>query len=112
MKDLHWLDEIAASAVACDRSGICVYLNEKAAQTFAKDGGYDLLGKNLLDCHPEPARTLFAAQLASPAPNSYTIEKNGKKHLIHQTPWFRDGVFAGVVELAFEIPFELPHFVR
>ena len=83
-----------------------------AAQTFAKDGGYDLLGKSLLDCHPEPARSRFAAQLASPAPSSYTIEKNGRKKLIHQTPWFRDGVFAGVVELTFEIPLEMPHFVR
>jgi transcriptional regulator with PAS, ATPase and Fis domain len=112
MKDLRWLDGIPVSAMACDRNGICVFLNDQAAQTFAKDGGHALLGQSLLDCHPEPARSRFAAQLATPRSNSYTIEKNGKKKFIHQTPWFRDGVFAGVVEMSFEIPFDLPHFTR
>jgi hypothetical protein len=27
-------------------------------------------------------------------------------------PWYRDGVFAGVVELSVPIPDELPHFDR
>jgi hypothetical protein len=79
---------------------------------FAKDGGRALVGKNLLDCHPEPARLRFAARLASATPNTYTIEKKGVRKLIHQVPWYRDGVFSGVVELSFELPATLPHFVR
>jgi transcriptional regulator with PAS, ATPase and Fis domain len=107
-----WLDGIAVAATVCDRQGICLYLNAHAARMFAKDGGRALIGRSLLDCHPEPARLRFAAQLASPSPNSYTIEKHGVRKLIHQVPWFADGAFAGVVELSFELPETLPHFVR
>jgi PAS domain-containing protein len=109
---LAWLDGVAMAATVCDRQGVCLYMNEQAAKLFAKSGGRALVGRSLMDCHGEPARSRFAAQLASPAPNTYTIEKNGIRKLIHQVPWFAQGVFAGVVELSFELPAELPHFVR
>jgi transcriptional regulator with PAS, ATPase and Fis domain len=109
---LAWLDGIAVAATACDRQGVCIYMNEQAAKSFARSGGRALVGKSLMDCHEEPARSRFAAQLQSPAPNTYTIEKNGVRKLIHQVPWFDRGAFAGVVELSFELPSELPHFVR
>ena len=34
------------------------------------------------------------------------------KKLIYQAPWYRDGAYAGFVELSLVVPFELPHFVR
>jgi transcriptional regulator with PAS, ATPase and Fis domain len=112
MAPLAWLDGIEVAATVCDRQGICLYMNERAAQVFAKDGGRALVGRNLLDCHPEPARSRFAAQLAVPATNTYTVEKAGIRKLIHQIPWYKDGVFSGVVELSFVLPETLPHFVR
>ena len=45
-------------------------------------------------------------------PNVYTIEKNGIKKLIYQSPWFEKGVMKGLVELSLEIPFDMPHFIR
>jgi RimJ/RimL family protein N-acetyltransferase len=110
--ELQWLDGVAVSVVACDPAGLCTYMNERACQTFAKDGGRALVGRSLLDCHPEPARSRLLDMLRAPRANSYTVEKSGKKKLIHQTPFFRDGVFAGVVEIAIELPASLPHFVR
>ena len=107
-----WLDGIEVAATVCDRQGVCLYLNERAAKLFAKDGGRALVGRSLLDCHPEPARLRFAAQLATPAPNSYTIEKAGVRKVIHQIPWYKDGAFSGVVELSLVLPEPLPHFVR
>jgi len=50
--------------------------------------------------------------LAKRETNVYTIEKNGRKKLIYQTPWFEKGEFRGIVELALPIPFEVSHFVR
>jgi hypothetical protein len=44
--------------------------------------------------------------------NVYTIEKNGKKKIIYQTPWMDGDVCKGIVELSLEIPFEMPHFKR
>jgi transcriptional regulator with PAS, ATPase and Fis domain len=107
-----WLDGIEVAATVCNCQGVCLYLNKRAAQVFAKDDGRALIGQNLLDCHPEPARSRFATQLATPTPNSYTIEKAGIRKLIHQIPWYKDGVFSGVVELSFVLPETLPHFVR
>ncbi len=69
------------------------------------------MGRSLIDCHPEPARSRLLDMLRTPRANSYTIEKAGKK-LVHQTPFFREGVFAGVVEIVIELPALLPHFVR
>jgi RimJ/RimL family protein N-acetyltransferase len=109
---LQWLDGVDVSVLACDPAGVCTYMNERACQTFAKDGGRTLVGRSLVDCHPEPARSRLLDLLRAPRANSYTVEKAGKKKLIHQTPFFRDGVFAGVVEFAIELPASLPHFVR
>jgi PAS domain S-box-containing protein len=112
-----WTAEFPGAITVCDADGIIVEMNEKAAQGYAADGGKALIGKNLLDCHPEPARTKTKRLLDSrhsrhPAKNVYTIEKNGVKKLIYQSPWYREGEFAGLVELSLEIPFEMPHFVR
>ena len=71
-----------------------------------------MIGTNILDCHPEPARTKLQQMLESGQPNIYTIEKKGKKKLIYQTPWTIDGQYAGFVELGLEIPETMPHFVR
>ena len=87
-------------------------MNEKARETFAKDGGGSLIGKNLLDCHPEPARSKLKSLLESPRTNAYTIEKKGVKKLIYQAPWYHDGQFAGLVELSLLIPEPMPHFSR
>ena len=59
----------------------------------------------------EPARSRLLDMLRTPHANSYTVEKAGKK-LIHQAPFLRDGVFAGVVEIGIDLPDPLPHFVR
>ena len=44
--------------------------------------------------------------------NAYTIEKGGKKKLIYQSPWYREGVYSGFVELSLEIPETMANFVR
>jgi len=109
--ELQWLDGVAVSVVTCDTAGVCTYMNERACRSFAKDGSRALVGRSLIDCHPEPARSRLLDMLRTPRANSYTIEKAGKK-LVHQTPFFREGVFAGVVEIVIELPALLPHFVR
>jgi transcriptional regulator with PAS, ATPase and Fis domain len=112
VSDHAWVDEFPGAITVCDDRGIILAMNAKAAQVFEEDGGRSLIGTNMLDCHPEPARSRVAALLESHQTNVYTIEKKGVKKLIYQAPWFIEGRFAGVVELSLEIPFEMPHFVR
>ena len=107
-----WANELGAALTVCDREGRILDMNDRAAKTFAKDGGRELVGKNLLDCHPEPARTKLKGMLESGRSNCYTIEKQGVRKLIYQAPWFEKGEYRGFVELSFEIPEMMPHFVR
>ncbi|HUU04293.1 MAG TPA: PAS domain-containing protein [Patescibacteria group bacterium] len=112
MESPTWIEGIDVAVTVCDREGIIVYMNDKSAQTFAADGGKALLGKNLLACHPEPAREKIRHIMAAGISNSYAIEKNGVKKLIHQVPWHENGTLAGLVEFSLVIPLDLPHFVR
>lgn len=107
-----WMNEFPGAITVCNRDGIILYMNERSCQVFAGDGGANLIGRNLLDCHPEPSRTKLRQMLASGEGNAYTIEKNGKHKFIHQSPWYQDGEIAGLVEISLEIPENLPHFVR
>lgn len=109
---MNWLKEFPAAVTVCDKEGILLEMNDKAAKTFESDGGYALIGKNMLDCHPGLSRQKTERLLAAREKNAYTIEKKGVKKLIYQSPWFEDGQYAGFVEISLEIPFEMPHFIR
>lgn len=112
MEQHNWIKQFPAAVIVCDCNGVILELNDKAARNYESYGGYDLLGKNLLDCHHEPARSKVEKQLVACEKNIYTIEKDGVKKLIYQSPWFEDGHYAGLVEMSLEIPFEMEHFVR
>jgi len=112
MSFASWIREFPGAITICNADGIILEMNDKAVETFKKDGGADLIGKNLLDCHPEPARSKLRDLMSSRKVNCYTIEKNGIKKMIYQSPWYKNGEYAGLVELSIEIPFEMPHFIR
>jgi transcriptional regulator with PAS, ATPase and Fis domain len=112
MPDHAWVESFPAAVTVCDERGIILEMNDRSAAVFAADGGRDLIGSDLADCHPGVSRAKLTTLLESRRPNVYTIEKNGVKKLIYQSPWYRDGKYAGFVELSLEIPFEVPHFVR
>jgi len=107
-----WVKEFPGAITVCDTDGKIIEMNRRAVETFAKEGGEKLIGTNVLNCHPEPARSKLKTIIEKHRTNVYTIEKTGRKKLIFQAPWFKDGIYAGVVELLLEIPPEVPHFVR
>ena len=108
---VDWVKEYPGAVTVCDAQGIILYMNERAVKVLSGTGK-SLVGQNVLDCHPEPARTKLAELLRTQASNSYTIEKNGVKKLIHQSPWYQDGKYGGFVELSIEIPLSMPHYIR
>ncbi len=107
-----WSDEVGFSVTLCDTEGKITYMNHTSKETFLKYGGEELHGQSLFDCHPEPAASKLAEMLKSEEMNAYTIEKNGKKKLIYQTPWYENGVYMGFAELSFVLPENMPHFIR
>jgi transcriptional regulator with PAS, ATPase and Fis domain len=108
----EWIKDFTGAITVCNTEGIIIEMNDKAIKTFEDDGGANLIGTNLLDCHPEPSRFKVKELLKSQQKNVYTIEKNSIKKLIYQAPWFKDGQCAGLVEFSLEIPNEMPHFIR
>jgi transcriptional regulator with PAS, ATPase and Fis domain len=112
MAENEWVKEFPAAVTVCDTEGRIIEMNRRSAEGFAADGGAGLIGTNVLDCHPEPSRSKLRKMMDERRPNVYTIRKKGKKKLIYQSPWFKDGVYAGFVELSFEIPWDMPHFDR
>ncbi len=107
-----WIKEVPFAITVTDKTGKIIEMNESSRDTFEKYGGKALIGKNLEDIHSDHACKKITEIITSKTANSYTIEKNGVKKLIYQTPWFQDGEYAGLVELSMIIPAQIPHYVR
>jgi len=107
-----WVEEFPAAITVTDENGIIVAMNGRSRETFAVEGGGALIGRSVFECHPEPARTRTLELYERREPNHYTVRKAGRKKIIHQIPWTREGRFAGIVEISVPIPDELPHFDR
>jgi transcriptional regulator with PAS, ATPase and Fis domain len=108
----NWTEQLGAAITVCDASGIILEMNDKAAKTFADEGGKTLIGKNLFDCHNVNSCAKLKQMIEANSANCYTIEKAGVKKLIYQAPWFENGQSQGLVEISIEIPFDMPHFNR
>jgi transcriptional regulator with PAS, ATPase and Fis domain len=112
MEKNRWVQEFSGTVIVCAAEGSILEMNDKAERSFQKRGGKQLLGSNLFDCHPEPARSKLKQLMEKRQTNIYTIEKKGIKYLVHQTPWYVNGQYEGFVEIVIELPASIPHFVR
>jgi len=112
MENNNWFKHFPGAITVTDVNGTISAMNDASAEMFQKDGGYALLGKSVFDCHPPTSQTKVRALYENAAANIYTIQKNGKKMLIYQTPYFNEGRFAGMVEMCLDLPASIPHFDR
>jgi PAS domain-containing protein len=108
---LDWVQELPAEVMLCDPDGLILAMNAAAQVLFAKDGGRDLLGRNVLACHPHPARGKLERMLKQQTANAYFNTEHGEKRFFFQSPWYRDGHYAGFVEISFVVPEGIPHFI-
>ena len=110
--DNNWFENFPGAITVTDENGIIIAMNAQAAETFKNGGGRDLIGQNVIDCHPPETQARVRALFEANKPNVYTITKHGKKKLIYQAPYYEKGVLKGVVELSLPLPAEVPHFER
>lgn len=108
--EARWANEINCAITVCDTECKILYMNEMARQTFASHG--EMVGRNMLPCHSERSRQIIDRMLSEGISNSYTITKGGKRKMIYQTPWRKDGIIAGLVEISMIIPDDMPHYNR
>lgn len=107
-----WQDEFGSAITVIGRDFTILSMNAKSAATNAKWGGADLVGKDVRPCHQERSVRIMERILETGEPNTYTIEKQGQRKLIHQAPWRVGGEIMGIVELSIVLPEDMPHYVR
>ena len=110
--DSEWFENLPCGITVCDRNYEILYMNGKSAEVHEESGGKDLIGTNLLDCHPAEAQKKLREVMKSGRPNVYTIEKKGVKKMIYQCHWRLGRRVGGLVELTFVLPKQVPHHVR
>lgn len=110
--DVEWAEEFNGAITVCDLDGIIVYMNKNSVEQFSGYGGEKLIGTNLLDCHPEPSKSMLKKMLRDPVKNMYTTEKKGVKKFIYQSPWMRNGKFSGIIVLSFLLEDQIPNHLR
>lgn len=107
----RWADDVDYAVTIADKDCNIIYMNSRSRATFCRDGE-DLVGRNLMDCHPEHARATIRRLLTEGGSNAYTITKNGVNKLIFQSVWKIDGEIAGLVETSMVLPADMKHFDR
>ncbi len=113
MTEHAWVKEFPGAITVCDPEGIILEMNERAIKSFQNQGGEKLIGTNLMDCHPEPAREKLKGLMERQEANVYTIEKKGAAvALFIKAPGIGTAKYAGFVEMVLTIPAEMPHFIR
>ncbi|MCK9203528.1 MAG: PAS domain-containing protein [Bacteroidales bacterium] len=109
---MEWIDNLDGNVIVCNAQGTIIYMNNRAARQYAAEGGFALIGRNLMDCHGEASREKIRRIMETHQKNVYTIEKRGKKKIIYQSPWMDGEEFKGIIEFSLEIPFEMKHYKR
>lgn len=101
---MKWSKELDIVITVCDTKGIITEMNDKSVRYFEKYGGADLIGKNLLDCHPEPSKCMLRTMMQKQQENVYITENAGCRKLVAQKPVYENGRYSGFIEIQIEIP--------
>lgn len=99
----NWAKELDAVITVCNTQGIIIEMNDKSIQHFNSYGGANLIGQNLLDCHPEPSKSLLKSLMQSRDSNTYIAGNAPHQRLITQKPWYENGEYCGFIEIQIEL---------
>lgn len=103
-EELHdWMELYPSSVTICDVHGVIVAMNSASRKHFARQGGGDLIGTSLFDCHPESANNKIKQMMQTQKAETYIVERKGRKRLVHQAPWYKQGKFAGLMETIIDL---------
>ena len=103
-----WQQDYPAAVTVCDTEGTIIAMNRHSVELFAKRGGAALIGTSLFSCHPESANEIIRRQLRTQEDNVYITRRKNGSRLIRQVPWYRNGVFSGLVETVIPVPDDIP----
>jgi transcriptional regulator with PAS, ATPase and Fis domain len=112
IKKHSWVEEFPAEITVCDSAGIILELNKSSAESFRAEGGMKLIGSNLMDCHPSPARRKLQRLMRKRQTNVYTDTKGRTRKIVLQTPWYQKRKYRGFVEIILPFTGKIPNHIR
>jgi PAS domain S-box-containing protein len=112
IKRREWVEEFPGAITVCDLAGTILELNRSAVESVRTQGGKKLIGSNLMDCHPEPARSKLKRLMKNRQTNVYTVTKGRTRKIVLQVPWYRRKKYRGFVEISLKITGKISHVVR
>jgi PAS domain-containing protein len=96
---------LRAAVTIADQDYQISFMNDRAAEFYAEDGGEKLIGRNLLDCHRDEHKTVIRAaydryRAGDLTPTRYHAQKEGgaPESIVH-IPVMVEGQFRGIAEL-------------
>ena len=96
---------LRAAVTIADQDFQISFMNDRAAAFYGEDGGMELIGKNLLDCHRDEHKTVIRAaydryRADDLTPTRYHAKKEGGtfESIVH-IPLMVEGEFRGIAEL-------------
>ena len=101
---IDWANEFPSPVTITDTNGDIIYMNDKSIEEFKDNGGENLIGTNLRDCHNPVSNRIIDDIKSTHRPNTYIVEKSGQRKLIHQSPYFENKQYAGLVEISILLP--------
>jgi len=101
--EYDWSELYPSAVTVCDVHGVIVAMNSASRKNFSNYGSESLVGTSLFDCHPEAANIKIRKMLRTHQAETYIVEKKGRKRLVHQAPWYKQGEFAGLVETIIDL---------
>ena len=105
---IEWAKEVDFAITISDINDNIIYMNDKSNATFP-----DLkIGDNMQNCHSQKSNEIINQIKNNNITNTYTVQKDGIKKLIYQTPWYKNNIVAGIIELSFVLPENMPHHNR
>ena len=108
----QWFKVFPGSITVTDQNATILEMNDLAVEAYKDGGGIELIGKSVISCHHEPTRSQVKKMYDAPSPNVYFLVENGKRELVYHAPYYVDGHFAGLVELCFEVPENIPEITH
>ena len=108
LDDVLWANELQLAITVADINDTIVYMNEKSKLAYPNSK----VGDQLAGCHKQVSMEKIDTFKTKKVSNTYTVQRNGIRKFIHQTPWYKDGIVVGLVEFSIEIPTDIPHIDR
>jgi hypothetical protein len=108
----EWISTYPAEIMVCDREGTILEMSSVAIEMYRKEGGAEMIGRNVFEHHHEPARSQMMRVVNQHQHVVYTTEKAGLKKLVSIAPWYRQGEYAGFALVVLDLPENIPNIVK